>query len=34
MIRYNPKIEDGLTELQVSRQTKKGYVNYDCNVKT
>jgi len=34
MIRYNPKIEDGLTELQVSRQIKKGYVNYDCNVKT
>ena len=34
MIRYNPKIEDGLTELQVNRQIKKGYVNYDCNVKT
>jgi cation-transporting ATPase E len=34
MIRYNPKIEDGLTDLQVNRQMKKGYVNYDCNVKT
>lgn len=34
MIRYNPKIEDGLTITQVNSQIKKGHVNYDCNVKT
>ena len=34
MIRYNPKIEDGLTTKQVTSQTKKGFVNYDFNVKT
>ena len=34
MIRYNPKIEDGLTLKQVNSQIKKGFVNYDCNVKT
>jgi len=34
MIRYNPKIEDGLTSEQVNKQIKKGYVNYDTNIKT
>ena len=34
MIRYNPKIEDGLTSKQVTSQIKKGFVNYDFNVKT
>ena len=34
MIRYNPKIENGLTLKQVNSQVKKGFVNYDCNVKT
>ena len=34
MIRYNPRIEDGLTIEQVNNQIKKGYVNYDTNIKT
>ena len=34
MIRYNPKIEDGLTLEQVNNRIKKGYVNYDTNIKT
>ena len=34
MIRYNPKIEDGLTQEQVNNRIKNGYVNYDTNIKT
>lgn len=34
MIRYNPKIEEGLSTEQVNNRIKKGYVNYDCNIKT
>jgi len=34
MIRYNPKIEEGLTSSQVSYRIKNGYVNYDTNIKT
>jgi cation-transporting ATPase E len=34
MIRYNPKIEDGLTNSQVQNRIKNGYVNYDTNIKT
>ena len=34
MIRYNPSIKEGLTNEQVLSRIKKGYVNYDCNVKT
>ena len=34
MIRYNPNIKEGLTDKQVLSRIKKGYVNYDCNVKT
>ena len=34
MIRYNPKIEDGLNNNQVQNRIKNGYVNYDTNIKT
>ena len=34
MIRYNPKIEDGLNTAQVNNRIKNGYVNYDTNIKT
>ena len=34
MIRYNPKIEDGLNQTQVNNRIKNGYVNYDTNIKT
>jgi len=34
MIRYNPKIEDGLTKDQVNSRIKHKYVNYDTNIKT
>ena len=34
MIRYNPKIEDGLNTNQVSSRIKHGYINYDTNIKT
>ena len=34
MIRYNPKIEDGLTLQQVNSRIKHKYVNYDTNIKT
>ena len=34
MIRYNPKIEEGLTNTQVQNRIKNGYVNYDTNIKT
>ncbi|MDO4962744.1 MAG: HAD-IC family P-type ATPase [bacterium] len=34
MIRYNPKIEDGLTSNQVNSRIKSGYVNYNDDVKT
>ena len=34
MIRYNPKIEEGLTLQQVNNRIKNGYVNYDTNIKT
>ena len=34
MIRYNPKIEEGLTLEQVSKRIKNRYVNYDTNIKT
>ena len=34
MIRYNPKIEEGLTSSQVNYRIKNGYVNYDTNIKT
>lgn len=34
MIRYNPKIEDGLTTEQVNYRIKNGQVNYKSDVKT
>ena len=34
MIRYNPKIEDGLTLQQVNNRIKNKYVNYNTNIKT
>ncbi|MBQ9072733.1 MAG: HAD-IC family P-type ATPase [Bacilli bacterium] len=34
MIRYNPKIEEGLTTEQVNYRIKNGYVNYNSDVKT
>lgn len=34
MIRYNPKIEDGLNTNQVDSRIKHGYINYDTNIKT
>lgn len=34
MIRYNPKVEDGLNTSQVNSRIKNGYVNYDTNIKT
>ena len=34
MIRYNPKIEDGLNQTQVNNRIKNRYVNYDTNIKT
>jgi len=34
MIRYNPKIEDGLTAEQVNYRIKNGQVNYKSDVKT
>ena len=34
MIRYNPKIEDGLNNNQIQNRIKNGYVNYDTNIKT
>ena len=34
MIRYNPKIEEGLNTNQVASRIKHGYINYDTNIKT
>jgi len=34
MIRYNPKIEDGLNEKEVSYRIKNGYVNNETKIKT
>lgn len=34
MIRYNPKINEGLTSEQVNYRIKNGYVNYSSDVKT
>ena len=34
MIRYNPKIEEGLNTEQVNYRIKNGYVNYNSDVKT
>ena len=34
MIRYNPKIEEGLTEKQVNYRMKNGDYNYNSDVKT
>ena len=34
MIRYNPKIEDGLNEREVSYRIKNGYVNNETKIKT
>ena len=34
MIRYNPKIEEGLTNSQVQNRIKNKYTNYDINIKT
>ena len=34
MIRYNPKVKEGLTNEQVNNRIKNGYVNYDSNIKT
>ena len=32
MIRYNPKIEEGLNTAQVNYRIKTGYVNYNSDV--
>lgn len=34
MIRYNPKIDEGLNQEQVNYRIKNGYVNYNSDVKT
>ena len=34
MIRYNPKLDEGLTDAQVENRIKNGYVNYNSEVKT
>ena len=34
MIRYNPKIDEGLNTNQVNNRIKNKYVNYDTNIKT
>lgn len=34
MIRYNPKLDQGLTKEQVNNRIKSGYVNHNTDVKT
>lgn len=34
MVRYNPKVDEGLTTEQVNYRIKNGYVNYNSDVKT
>ena len=34
MIRYNPKINEGLNQKEVENRIKNGYVNYNANVET
>lgn len=34
MIRYNPKIDEGLSNSQVEYRISQGQVNYNCDVKT
>lgn len=34
MIRYNPKLDEGLNDTQVENRIKNGYVNYNSEVKT
>ena len=34
MIRYNPKIDEGLNSKQINERIKSGYANYNTNVKT
>ena len=34
MIRYNPKIDEGLNQEQGNYRIKNGYVNYNSDVKT
>ena len=34
MVRYNPKIEEGLSSKEVNERIKSGNVNYNTNVKT
>lgn len=34
MVRYNPKIEEGLNSNQINERIKSGNVNYNTNVKT
>lgn len=34
MIRYNPKIDEGLTQSQIDYRIRNGQVNYNTNIKT